>query len=115
MNSAKATKPDLKPPAHLRPATARWWCSVVSDFELEPHHVKLLTLAGEAWDRCSQAREIVQKEGLTFQDFRGKPKTRPEIGIERDSRLSFARLVRELGLDVADPDQARPPRTRGQR
>ena len=38
--------------------------------------------------------------GLTFEDPHGCPKTRPEVAIERDSRLAFARLVRELDLDV---------------
>jgi phage terminase small subunit len=113
--NTKPAKPEPKPPAHLRPATARWWCSVVTDYELEPHHVRLLSLAGEAWDRGQQAREVIAKEGLTYLDFRKQPKARPEISIERDSRLSFARLVRELGLDVADPDQARPPRVGGKR
>ena len=116
MNPKSANKPDPKPPAHLRPTTARWWCSVVADFELEAHHLRLLTLACQAWDRGEQAREVIAKEGLTFKDFRGQPKARPEVAIERDSRLSFARLVRELGLDLGeDPSQSRPPRVRGQR
>ena len=95
-------------PRHLKRATKAWFRSVVECFELEPHHVKLLTLAAEAWDRCQQAREVLAKQGLTFQDRFGAPKARPEVAIERDSRLAFARLVRELGLDVADPE-SRPP------
>ena len=30
--------------------------SVVDDYELDPHHVRLLTLASEARDRCTQSR-----------------------------------------------------------
>jgi P27 family predicted phage terminase small subunit len=99
----------MKPPRHLKPATRRWWKSVVADFELEPHHVRLLTLAGESWDRCVQAREALAEHGLTFMDRHGSPRARPEVGIERDSRIAFARLLRELGLDVQPPSENRAP------
>jgi hypothetical protein len=56
-----------------------------------------------------QAREAL-KGGLTYEDRFGCPRARPEIAVERDSRIGFARLVRELGLDVNNPDDARPPR-----
>lgn len=102
-----------KPPAHLRPATKKWWASVLDDFDLEPHHIRLLTLAAEAWDRGQQAREVVDAEGMTFLDRFEKPKARPEIAIERDARIGFARLLRELALDIDGPaDEApRAPRT----
>jgi phage terminase small subunit len=103
-------------PRHLRPATAAWWRAVVAEYELEAHHERLLTLAGEAWDRCVQAREVLATSGLTFLDRFEQPKARPEVAIERDSRIAFARLVRELALDVEPPrETARPPRTGGQR
>ena len=95
-------------PRHLQVATRRWWAAVVADFELEPHHVRLLTLAAESWDRCGQARAAIDANGLTYNDLSGLPRARPEIGIERDSRIAFARLVRELGLDVTPPAESRP-------
>jgi phage terminase small subunit len=85
----------------------------LEEYELEPHHVRLLTLAAEAWDRAAAAREVVDRDGMTFADRFGQPKPRPEIAIERDSRIGFARLLRELGLDVEKPPEApRMPRTR---
>ena len=105
-----------KPPAHLAAATRKWWRSVVSDFELEEHHVRLLTLAGECWDRCQQARAAIDQHGITFLDRFGAPRSRPEVGIERDSRLAFARLIRELDLDVDPPSEGtRPPALRSNR
>jgi phage terminase small subunit len=104
---------NIKPPGHLRVATRRWFASVVADFDLEPHHRRLLTLAAEAWDRGQAAREIVDRDGMTYDDRFGQPKARPEIAIERDSRIGFARLIRELGLDVEPPPEApRSSRTR---
>jgi len=76
---------------------------VVTTYVLEAHHRRLLTLAAEAWDRTCQAREALAEHGLVFEDRFGQPHARPEVGIERDSRLAFARLLRELDLDVEPP------------
>lgn len=104
-------------PKHLRPATRRWFSQVLEQYELEQHHIRLLTLAGEAWDRCVAARETIDREGLTYVDRFNCPRARPEIAIERDSRIAFARLVRELDLDVDSPAalDSRPPSLRSNR
>ena len=97
-------------PVHLRNDTATWWEQVVNGYELEPHHVRLLTLAAETWDRCQQAREAIDKHGMTFSDRFDQPRPRPEVAVERDSRIAFARLLRELALDAPAVDEVRPPR-----
>ena len=102
-----------RPPQHLKPATRRWWSSVVADYQLEPHHIRLLSLAGESWDRCTEAREALAAHGLTFVDRFDCPKPRPECAIERDSRLAFARMIRELALDDTESPETRPPRIIG--
>jgi len=102
-------------PTHLKPATKAWFIEVSSRYELEQHHRMLLTLAGEAWDRVVEAREVIDREGLTFTNRFLEPKARPEIAIERDNRIAFARLMRELALDVEPPAESpRPPRRGGQ-
>ena len=105
-----------RPPKHLSKAAKIWWKSVVNQYELQSHHLKLLTLAAESWDRCVEARNGIAEHGLTFTDRHGCRKPSPEVAIERDSRIAFARLVRELGIDVMEPDDPpRPPRVGGQR
>lgn len=105
---------DISAPAHLRPDTAAWWESVASDYPLEAHLLRILTLAAEAWDRGQEAREAIAKHGSVYVDRFDQPRARPEVAIERDSRISFARLVRELALDLDPPDeQGRPPRLGG--
>jgi hypothetical protein len=94
---------------HLRHATREWFDSVVSTYALEPHHVRLLTLAAESWDRACQAREEIAETGLSFIGPNGVPHPVPAIAIERDSRLAFARLLRELDLDAAPPPTPRSP------
>ena len=103
-------------PQHLTSDAAAWWEQVITEFDLEPHHVRLLTLAAEAWDRCAQARAILDEQGLTYIDRFGAPRARPEAAIERDSRTAFARLLRELDLDLEGPSEApRAPALRSNR
>jgi len=112
--SPKTPKPP-EAPEHLRTATKKWWAGVLREYDLEPHHVRLLTLAAESWDRCQEAREAIADHGLTFVDRFDQPRARPEVAIERDSRIAFARLLRELALDVEPPPTSRPPRAGGYR
>jgi phage terminase small subunit len=107
------TKPKMKAPSHLKPPTRRWVDSIVSEYELESHHLKLLVAAAEAWDRGQEARAILADEGLCTTDRFGQRRAHPAAGIERDAKGLFARLIRELGLDVDGPGDCRPPRIGG--
>jgi len=107
------TSSSLKPPKHLRAKTRAWWTDVCARWDLEEHHVRLLTLAGESWDRCQQARELIAKEGLTCVTRDGGRKLHPAVRVETDARTAFARLIRELDLDLEPPAEAkRPPALR---
>ena len=90
-------------PVHLKPETQAWWVAVIGQHDLEPHQLRLLTAGCEAWDRKEQARQAIAASGLVFEDDRGAIKARPEISIERDSRIAFVRCMRELNLKVAPP------------
>ena len=96
-------------PRHLSTTTRKWWRSVVGRWELEDHHVRLLTLAAEAWDRGEQARELVARDGLTTPTRDGGAKLHPAVRVETDCRLAFARLLRELDLDLDPPAETRRP------
>jgi P27 family predicted phage terminase small subunit len=105
-----------KPPAHLSDATKAWWRAVVRDYVLEPHHLMLLEAACGAWDRLTQARMELSRDGLTVTGREGGIRAHPSIAVERDSRLAFARLVRELDLDTEVPSSGhRPPPLRSNR
>jgi phage terminase small subunit len=70
---------------------------VVTNYDLEGHHLRLLQSAAEAWDRMQQGRQALADHGaLTFVGANGDLKTHPAVAIERDARIAFARLVREL-------------------
>ncbi|RXH34384.1 hypothetical protein XH99_01070 [Bradyrhizobium nanningense] len=91
------------PPAHLEPATKVWWVQILTDFPIEQHQLQTLQAAGESWDRSQQAREALAKHGLTYVDGKGMVRARPEVAIERDSRISYLRCMRELEFDNVEP------------
>lgn len=53
----------IQPPKHLRADTAVWFGTIVAEYDLDSHHVRLLTKACEAWDRSEQAREAIAIHG----------------------------------------------------
>jgi len=105
-----------RPPKHLTKEASAFWTHVVSTYALEPHHLHLLQAACESWDRMQAAREAVATQGLTFTDNRGCIKANPAVAIEKDARIAFARLIRELDLDEAMANlDVRPPALRSNR
>jgi phage terminase small subunit len=99
-----------KPPAHLSPSAAQWWEIVIRDYILAEHHLRLLQLACEAWDRAQEARAQLEDDGLTVTGPSGV-RAHPCIAIEHNARIAVARLVRELDLDTEPPipDRVGPP------
>ncbi len=99
----------VEPPEHLSADSRTWWRSIVADFVLEAHHVRLLQGCCESWDRAETARRRVAREGVFINDRFGQPKAHPGVDVERKARDQFRFLLRELGLDVAPPNETRAP------
>jgi phage terminase small subunit len=98
----------IKPPKNLSTESKELWHYVYDNFELERHHVVTLKHLCKVNDRADQASKDVDAKGLTFIDKYGQIKSNPSVQIERDSRIAFARLLRELNLDTQS-DTSRPP------
>lgn len=96
-----------KAPSHLKEPTRAWWRNVVREWELEEHHIRLLTMAAEAYDRATDAQSILAEEGLVIAGREGGARPHPAVAIRRDAEISFSRLVRELDLDVVAPVSGR--------
>ena len=93
-------------PEHLSADSAALWSKVVADYPLEEHHLRILQLACEAWDRGQQARTAAQRSPVMKDRF-GQFKPNPAVAIEAAARRDFALLVRELHLEDDDvPDGA---------
>jgi P27 family predicted phage terminase small subunit len=105
----RPTKQSLpRPPAHLSQGSKKWFRQTVEKFVLDEHHLKLLTGAAEALDRATEARNAIAKDGAYQRNRFGELRKHPALGVERDAMTTFARLLRELGLDVGN-DAPRPP------
>lgn len=94
----------------LREETAQWVADVCDEYELEPWHVKLLVLAGQAWDRAQEAHEILAVEGVVYSDRWGSPRPHPLVKIEEQARIAYGRCMRELDLSGEPTPERRPPR-----
>ena len=109
----KDVRNDIFDEITLRPQTRRWITSLEKRFVLEDFHLRLLALAGAAWDRAVEARQEIADQGLTFVDRFGQTKLSPCVSIEAQSMVNFARLLREVGLDLEKTDLPQPPRPGG--
>jgi P27 family predicted phage terminase small subunit len=90
----------LDPPSYVSADMKAWWREVTGRYRLVEHQLKLLEAACSAWDRMTAARKEVEAEGLSYRDSKNHRRPNPAVAIERDSRIAFARLVREMGLST---------------
>ncbi len=104
----KVTNP--KPPQHLSRESKAFWRLIVADYVLEEHHLRLLRAACESWDRAQEARERLAADGIVVDSGRYGIRAHPAVAIEKDSRISFARLMRELDLEGEPGPDPRLPR-----
>jgi P27 family predicted phage terminase small subunit len=106
-------------PDHLTATTKQWYRSVVEEYELDAHHLMLLQSAAETWDELQECRALIARDGLIIEGREGGVRAHPASAILRTARITFARLIRELDLDVAEPGHAdtryRPPALRSNR
>jgi len=100
-------------PSFLAEAGRAFWQRVVTEFELDGPSLDLLAMAAKQADRAAEARTILAAEPLTFIDRFEQPREHPAVAIERNATIPFARLLRELALDVEPPADVRPPRRPG--
>jgi P27 family predicted phage terminase small subunit len=87
-------------PDHLSSNARQWWNEVVAHHILNPHELMLLQAACESWDRRGEAVREIAREGLTYTDDKGNTKPNPATVIEASATASFAKLIKQLGLDA---------------
>lgn len=102
----------LDPPKHLSTPSKALWKRLVVEYSFGAAELVTFQLALEAFDRCQEARKLIaaNKTGALVYDRFNVPRAHPMVAVERDARIGFARLMRELGLDpaMAVPAEVRP-------
>jgi len=90
-------------PSHLSAEMRDFWTATLTEHTIDAHRLGTLQVCCEAWDRCQQARRELSKSGLSYTDEKGMIRARPEVAIERDSRVAYLRALRELDIDTEPP------------
>lgn len=103
----KTAKTD--PPKGLSREMLTWWKELNETYVLEDYQLHLLRLAVFAYDRSIQAKKALDDNGLYYLDKYDCPHPRPEAAIEKQSRLDFARIIRQLGFGEDDTPPGRRP------
>ena len=102
-----------KIPAHISKETRAWIVDVLEGWDFSPELYEVVVMAAEAKDRYEAARKVLSAKGTTYIDRFGAPRSRPEVAIERDSRIAFLRCLSALDLqyeEEPEPVENRHPR-----
>ena len=89
----------------LSETSQQFYDKLAGEYDFESHQFELLRLACEALDRASQAEEVINREGITYDDRFGTPRTRPEVRVKVEAENAFRMLIKQLNLDE---DESRP-------
>jgi len=101
-----------KAPNYLSKKAKDFFNNILELYEFEDHHIKTLILAADCLDRIEEARAYVKKEGPYYKDRFRQPRPNPALKTIEQNKIIFARLIRELNLDIDEPNReiGRPPR-----
>lgn len=88
-----------------------FWERAMAENELtEAHDFERLAMACKTLDDLAEIEARVKVDGLFTVNRYGSTVEHPGCKMIRDLRMLFLKTVRELGLDLVDPGDGRPPR-----
>jgi phage terminase small subunit len=107
-----STKAPIKPPSFLGKKGRNFFNKTAERYNFyDQHGIELLTHAAEVLDRLEELRKRIDGEGLLVANRFGELRENPAVKVERDQKILFARLVRELNFDTPEEEEyTRPPR-----
>lgn len=89
------------PPASLSTSGAGLWRKVVADFELAEHELALLRQAGQTLDAIDRLQAALAADDVIEEGSQGR-KVHPALPELRQQRITFARLIAQLGVRLDD-------------
>jgi hypothetical protein len=90
-----------EPPDTLSEASGALWTSILTSHEMSDAELEVLRSALAALDRADQAAGVLASEGLTVVDRYGGVRSHPMLDAELRARTLYARLVKQLGVELA--------------
>lgn len=98
-------------PSGLSAAAAGWWARLCEEYGIEDQAgLLLLETAMRAFDRMTQASELIDTHGAVTADRFGQLRPNPATTIERDSRAAMMSALKNLNLDLEPVGKiGRPP------
>ena len=102
------------PPAYLGKTGRTWFRKVIADYQFDTApEIELLVQAAATLDRIAQCRAEIAKAGMVVPTGSGGVKPHPCLNAERDNKILFSRICRELKLNAPIDDESnRLPRNR---
>jgi hypothetical protein len=96
-----ASKRRARPPQGLSPNARGWFQRLTAEYQLDDAAgLLVLEQAMRSFDRAEAARRVLDKEGLTTTDSRGRPKAHPAAAVERDARSGLLAALKSLNFDL---------------
>ena len=81
-------------------------------FFTKTHDLKRLDMAAQILDRLELCDAEIKAKNAFFTTKAGQKKENPALKTERELKVVFCRIIRELALDVEEPEDTRPPKLR---
>ena len=75
----------------------------------ESHDFARLDLLAHTRDEIQECHKIIKSEGMFIEDRFGQKKEHPALKTERDLKVVFCRILRELNLDIETAKESRLP------
>ena len=90
-------------PKHLSGEAKKIWRDLISAAKLSEESLVILKTALEAYDRLKQARETIDKDGITYKTESGYVRPHPALQIEKEACSRFLQSWRMLGIGMEAP------------
>jgi phage terminase small subunit len=97
-------------PKHLSKRAKELWQDIAADYDLESHQLEILRLLCGCLDRLEVCRKQLKKDAVFIVNRFGEGKPNTALHEEREQKILFPRLSRELNLDIEIPESPRKPR-----
>ena len=78
---------------------------ILKNFELEADSLKVFQVACHSLDRYLEAKEKLDREGITYMTSTGNVKKHPANEIEKVAKAQFLQAMRMLGISDLEPNR----------